>query len=165
VHRAVALGLILVLSISVVSGPLVSAVDLTSSNRYIGGERGVPGTGNVTVASVTIPTEDVEFRRGKHDSGPYYLIAPDAVVDIESVEGHPVLNYKIRVPALGTTYLSTAFPREDAGGPTSLDIQKKKFSREDIEQSQYRVVFLIVARDSSGFRTVYESEINVSVDK
>jgi hypothetical protein len=165
-RKIVFVSLLAITVLSIVSGPLVSGVSLTdrpSPSINPTNENGVPGTGNVSVSSVSVPIDQFILRDGNYGSESYYLIIPNATVDIESATGYPVINYKVRLHGVGTTYISSAFIGEDVRGLQTIDIRDKALTRETVTKSQYKIEVSLVARESSGFRTIYYERMTISV--
>lgn len=89
-----AVGLAFVLT-AILSGPLVGAVDFTRDDRIA-----QPGAGTAEVTVEHVPTEQMCLTRERFGAGRYRLAAPPASIDVEAVDGNPVLRYVVDVPEL-----------------------------------------------------------------
>ena len=145
----------------VASGPLVNAVDLTERPD----EASVaPGQGTVTVASVDVDASATRFYEGRYGSETIYLDVPDARVDIESVRGDPIVNYRVRVPALGTSRTQLYVPDDGDDGLT-LEFERPAYDPDRITEEAYDVELEVVVRDDDGVRTVYRTTVSAEVER
>lgn len=145
-----------ILFVSILSGPLVSAVDLTPSDHSIHPEEGYV---NASVVSAPDQARLVESQFG---AGSYSLRVPDAILNV-TVRGQALIAYKIRIPALGFAHGTTDILTHRNTGRLSVSIDRTSLAPSRIDADQYNGTLTIIARDSAGERTLYRSHIIVEV--
>lgn len=148
-----------ILAVTLVSGPLVPAVDFTRAAP----EQGTIGEGNATVEVVSAP-DRARLARGSYGSGSYYLRVPDATVRLTDVTGQPMLVYKLRLPSEGYTRATTHFVSAAQAGPYALSLDRDSWMPEDVERDRYEGELLIHLRNGDGDRTVYRGNVTVEVE-
>ena len=145
----------------VASGPLVSAVDLTERPD----EASVaPGQGTVTVTAVDVDAGSTRFYEGRYGSETIYLDVPDARVGIEDVRGDPIVNYRVRIPALGTSRTQMYVP-DEGDDVLSLEFERPAYDPDRITEDAYDVEIAVVVRDDDGARTVYQTTVSAEVER
>lgn len=154
VYAAVAI----ILGTTLVSGPLVGAVDFTTERD----ETFAPGSGSADVTVISTP-ERAQLDRGSFGSGAYYLRVPDATVRLDAVSGQPMLVYKIRIPDLGYTRGTTHFLDSGAEGRTAVSIEEDALDPEDIDRESYPGELVLLVRADGGDEVLYRGPITVDV--
>lgn len=148
-----------IITVSLLSGPLVAGVDLTPTSESDGP---APQTGNATVDIVSVP-ETTRLEKGAFKSdAPYTLIVPDATVRLSEVTGGPFLVYKIRIPELGYTRGTTHFLDSSMSGQRSLELDQTTLDKE-FSQEAYRGEILLLLRGDGPERTLYRGNVTVEV--
>ena len=156
--RAVVWGVVaLVVVTTLASGPLVGAVDLTQER-----ESTAYGQGSVTVDNVTLPA-NATLMAGRFGAGEYTLRVPDAAVQIESVEGRPLLVYKIDIPERGYSRSSTHFLSADSAGAFAATLADDRFAPDTVDQRSYDAELRLLVRANDTSRVVAERSITVEV--
>jgi len=119
------------------------------------------GTGNVTVADVSLPST-VRFQRGSYGSGSYYLRVPETQIRFESVTGRPVISYELDVPALNYNRQSVYFV--DEGTETlTVTVEEDTFPPETFSQASYDGELELVLRANGTERVLANRTITVEV--
>jgi hypothetical protein len=158
VHSLVAGMAALVVVVAVLSGPLVGAVDLTEPEQ----ESFSPGTGSIEVTVEDTP-ETVILRPGAYDTGVYYYQVPDTTLAIDAVTGQPMLVYKIAVPELRITRVTTHFLSPDTEGPYQLGLAPGRVTADKITREQYQGELRVLTRTDGGEEVHHRSNISVVV--
>lgn len=148
----------IVVLVTLVSGPLVGAVDFTDEPD---GATFAPGSGEIDATVLSVP-ERARLEQGSYGSGAYYLRVPAATVDAERITGQPMLVYKLRIPALGYTHGTTHFLNGSNAGELSVTLSEGTVDPESIDREQYEGELLLLTRSDAGERTL--SRTNVTVD-
>lgn len=154
----VAVGLIL--SVTLLSGPMVGAIDFTVADEP---RNAVPGTGSATITVDAWPTDGVTLEKGRYGAGAYYLTVPDATVRVQSVEGSPILAYRVSVPSLGLASESLYFLSEDDRGTMTVTIDPRSLEPDRLEQDTYRVELMIELRSEDTARTLAARTVTAPV--
>lgn len=151
---------LLVVVLSVASGPLVAPIDFTAAD-----ERNAAGlgSGSLSATVLSVPEEDVRLERDRFGSEVYYLRVPDATVRLDRVEGQPLIVYKIRIPALGTTRGTTKFLNPDHSGNLTLSVSETSIEADRVDRDRYAGEILIVARTNDDEEVLYQSTVQVEV--
>jgi len=153
VYGAVAL----VVGVTVLSGPAIGLVDLTSPRFDTAGL----GQGSATVDRVDAP-DSATIDRG-FQSKSYRLEVPEARARVTGVEGKPVLVYRIHVPGLGFTRASNYFLDGDSEGWTTLSLDGSPIEPEAVSTDRYTATLSVVLRTTDGESVVYNESIPVEV--
>jgi len=158
--RAAVLATVAVIALTtLVSGPLVGAVDLTTERYDATGL----GQGNATVSAVEAP------ETARLDSGvgaaEFYLKVPDATVTFESITGKPTVSYKISIDELGYSRGTTHFFAESDVGLATLSIAQDSFARSEITAESYDGQLSITLRGNGTKQVLYDEPITVEVDR
>lgn len=148
-----------VASTSMLSGPLVGAVDLTPVDRSAESI----GQGQVDLSVQTVPTDGVVLKKGKYGSGTYSLVVPDAVVDIESVEGNPLLAYRIQIHAFNFTRVTTTVLDEEMQGVIRVQMAPGTFQPSRVQQEQYAAELTLLVRADGHQRVLERTDVTIEV--
>ncbi|MFC4357236.1 hypothetical protein ACFO0N_04645 [Halobium salinum] len=154
--------LVVFLAVALVSGPLVSGLDFTTSSDA--GPVDAVGDGRVAAGSVTLSGETASLDQGRYGSGAYYLDAPSATVAVESVSGSPMLGYRLRISDLGYAGSTVAFLSPEDTGTTTLELDRKPFAPERVEGSAFRGEVTVFVRADGTERVLYERVVEVEVE-
>ncbi|WP_018258128.1 hypothetical protein [Halomicrobium katesii] len=158
VDRTVVWGVVgLVVVTTLVSGPLVGAVDLTSD-----AETPAYGVGSVTVESASLP-ERATLTAGRFGAGEYRLQVPDAAVAIAAVEGRPLLVYKLEIDERGYSRSTTHFLSTENVGSYAASMSDDTFAPDTVNQTAYDGRLALVVRANDSGRVVAERSITVEV--
>jgi hypothetical protein len=152
---------LVVVSTAAISGPLVPGVDLSPEPGTAGVEPN-PGSGNVTVESVSLDGEFV-VKKGAFGSGQYVLLAPDAIVTVGQVEGQPIVTYKIQVHGVGISRSSVAFLSPENSQRQVLSMGEKTVSPDRVDQDQFEIGVVVTARDEGGADEVFNETVFAEV--
>ncbi|WP_332898602.1 hypothetical protein [Haladaptatus sp. CMSO5] len=159
--RAVASAtLLILLTVTIVSGPLVGAVDLTPEPQA---DDAPIGSGAAEVSVLSVPSAGVTLERGQYGSESFYLHAPDARVRVDAVSGQPMVVYKIRIPELGATFGTTRFLNPDTVGTHSLSLGQKAFAPERITQESYEAELIVLVRTGDDEHELVRQPVTVAV--
>ncbi|WP_338728132.1 hypothetical protein [Haladaptatus sp. DJG-WS-42] len=159
--RAVASAtLLILLTVTVVSGPLVGAVDLTPESQA---DDAPIGSGGAEVSVLSVPSDGVTLERGQYGSASFYLHAPDARVRVDAVSGQPMVVYKIRIPELGATFGTTRFLSADDVGTHTLSLGQKAFAPHRISQDSYDAELIVLVRTGNDEHELARQSVTVAV--
>lgn len=153
---AVAVGVIL--AVTLASGPLVGAVDLTPAAE----DPGTPGTGTVSLTVVSVP-ETATLDRGEFGSATYQLRMADATVDVARITGAPQVRYKLKIPAMGYTRVTTTVLDEEDTGRLAISFESTELPPEEVAQDRYAGEVILVTYDDDGLTTHVEKNVTVVV--
>ncbi|WP_123537134.1 hypothetical protein [Halosimplex salinum] len=146
-----------ILAVTLVSGPAVGFVDLTTPRYDTSGL----GEGNATVDRIDAP-DSVTLERG-YQSESYYLTVPDAKIRLASLSGKPTVAYGVDIPAFGYSRSTTHFLSEGTSGWVELSLQSDTLGSDTVTADAYEGTISIVLRDSSGKTVLYEEPVTVEV--
>lgn len=148
-----------VIAVAVVaSGPLVGAVDLTSAPS----ETFDPGTGAIELSVEDLP-DTVYIRQGEYDSGSYYLEVPDVTADVHSVQGQPMVVYKLTVDELNVVRLTNHFLTSTDAGEQTLSLSRGTLSPDRVEDSGYTGQLRVLTRVNETDTVVRSENVTVVV--
>lgn len=120
---------------------------------------------STNVSVVSLPTEELQFRRGGYQTENYVLSIPDAQVRIHSVNGTAILNYKINIPEL--SYMrSTIYSirSQDDGRNMLLSMTKDTFEKDELANDTYQGSISVVVNEGETSRTIKEKNVTISVE-
>lgn len=142
-----------VLLVSVVSGPLVSGVDLSPR------EYAAVGSGSATVTVESVPSNATLVATGNDT---YRLEVPNATVTVDSLTGNPVLVYRIQIREIGLTRITTHFLNESRTGREELHLDPVATDLDDRSAEQFRGELRLILRGDDE-RLLYEGPVTVEV--
>lgn len=148
-----------VLLVTLVSGPLVGAVDLTQEPRGCTAQIG-SGSANVSVESLP---DSATISKGDFGAETYYLEVPDGSATVANVTGQPILSYTISIPELGRTAGPTLFLCADQSGRQELSIQRLTIDEADLDADSYDATLTLFLRGDGAEVLVREQSITVEV--
>lgn len=161
VDRPVA-GVVVILTVTaLLSGPLVSGVDLTGEGRF--GAESI-GEGTATLSNTSLPAE-ARFTRGDFGAGGMYLVVPSATVDVADVRGRVRVVYQISIADLGFTRGTTHFVGRAQDGTFRVTMDREAFDPDRLDAAQYDGTVAIEVMDDDGARTIGERAVSVEVDR
>jgi len=146
-----------IVGVTLVSGPAVGLVDLTSPRFDTSGL----GQGTVTVDRVEPPDRIV--LGGSFQSESYRLQVPDTSVTLSDIEGKPILTYWVEIDALGYNRVSTYFLDESNEGARTLSVDSATLGGDDVTEDRYNATLSLVVRANGNETTVYRSTVPVEV--
>jgi hypothetical protein len=158
-HWSVYAVIALIVGVTLASGPLVGAVDLTHERPE---EAFSPGSGSANVTVLSLP-ERATLTKGKYGAGSYYLEVPDATVRIDSLSGQPMVVYTLRIRELGYTRSTTHFLEAGMEGSQPLNIERGTLSPDRIAKNVYAGELLVEVRDDAGERIIETRNVTVEV--
>jgi hypothetical protein len=157
-ERATVWGVVgIVVVTTLVSGPLVDAVDLTTESSHDG-----LGTGTVTVDSASLPDRGT-LTAGRFGAGEYTLRVPDATLELAAVEGRPVLVYRLSIPERGYTRSSTYFLSAGDAGAFSVAPAEDNYEPNTVGADAYGGRLQVIVRANDSSRVIAERSITVAV--
>jgi len=146
-----------IVGVTVVSGPSVGLVDLTTPRADTTGL----GQGNATIDRVEAP-DRVRLDRG-FQSESYRLEVPDARVHVAAVSGRPILNYRIEIDGMGYSRTSTFFLDGDDTGWKTLSFEGATLGTDEVTRDSYNGTLSVVVRASDTETVVYRASVPVEV--
>lgn len=147
----------LIVGVSVVSGPAIGVIDLTTPRFDTTGV----GQGNATVDQVEAPAE-VRLEKA-YQSNAYRLRVPDSRIHVASVSGRPVVTYELSIDSLGYTRTTSHFLDEGDDGWRSLSLSGDSLGNSTVRESQYDGTLSIVLRYNDSKRVLYRESVTVDV--
>ncbi|PSP93204.1 hypothetical protein BRC91_10520 [Halobacteriales archaeon QS_4_62_28] len=156
-ERATVWGVVgLVVMTTLVSGPLVGAVDLTTEPEMSFGD------GSVAVEDVALP-DRATLSAGRFGAGEYTLRVPDASVEISAVQGRPLLVYRLSIQERGYTRSTVHFVSQKNAGTYSLSLSDDSFDRAAVANDSYQGRLEVIARTNERSRVITARQITVEV--
>jgi hypothetical protein len=154
---ALAAGVILV--VSVLSGPLFGAVDLSPTES-----RAAPGDGSATVEVVSVPDGGRLAPTGYTDAG-YLLSLPAATVEVSNLSGNPMVVYKLRIREVGYVASTTHFLGGEHEGQQALTLEGAVLNRTSLPRESYRGELLVVKRTHEHETVLHRGNVTLRVDQ
>jgi hypothetical protein len=151
------IGVIVLLSLS--SGP-IGVFDFATERDTTAGI----GQGSLEITEVTAP-ETASLQQGEYGSESYYLQVPDAVLTLDSIEGRPVVSYKINIPELGYSRETAHFLSSDSGQRVVLSVEKDTLPPEDVQADEYQGELRVVVRANDENTVVHRRNVTVDVQR
>lgn len=149
-----------VLVVTLVSGPLIGAVDLTQEPR---GCSAPVGTGSATVTADSLP-DSATISKGQFGGDTYYLRVPDGEITVTDVTGQPVLSYTLSIEGLGRSAGPTLFLCADQSNQQPLSIQRRTIDDAKLDADSYEGTLTLVLRGDDE-TLVREKSITVEVQR
>lgn len=160
VVRKGAIGLLtVVIFLSILSGPLVAAIDLTPSSQ----DYSTFGNGTASLSVQSFDSDAVVLRKGEYGSGAYLLEVPDIVVNIQEVQGSPFIVYKIRVPELGYTRSSVSVLNPEMNGTMHISLATDEIAPDRVTQSAYQAEIILLVRSGHEERVLFRESVSLRV--
>ncbi|MFB6297922.1 MAG: hypothetical protein ABEH56_05320 [Salinirussus sp.] len=149
-----------VLVVTLATGP-IGPIEVPAADRGIEGD--LPGTGNATVTVISTP-ETLRLVRGVSGTDVYYLRAPPTVLSVESVQGRPILTYKIDIDGLGYQQNVARFLNASREGRVRFEVNRGgPLEAGQVEAGRYDGRIRLILRGEQQ-RTVYETRVSVEVE-
>lgn len=154
-----------ILLVSLVSGPLVGAVDFSRDRGAAHDPDFVPGNGHATVNIVSVP-EQGQLIPTRFAANGYWVRVPNATIDVSNLTGHPMLIYKLRVPSLGYVGGTTHVFGEDYTGTQLLTMDRLTVDSTDLPRGHhYEAELLVIKREYEQDEILYQEDITLEVGK
>jgi hypothetical protein len=161
-HRGMlVLTVTIIVATTLVSGPLVGAVDFTTTKEdtLLSDE-----TDRATIRIAAEPQGNVTLDRGEFGNEVYSLNVPDVTIRAPLVRGTPRVTYQIRIRELRYSRVTSYFLGSDQQGETiTLDVQSDTIERGEVTEPQYRGELIVTVHDSDGATAVYRTNRTVVV--
>jgi len=142
-------------AVPVLSGPVVGVVDLTREPLD-----GI-GDGSATIDAVEAPDTALFDRALSSDS--YVLKVPDARIHVASIEGRPLVSYKLSIPAMSYSRATTHFLSPDDTGWVDISLARETFAPDRIDQSTYEANLSLILRVNDTKQTLHDEPITLEV--
>lgn len=156
--RGTVYGVVAIIAVTtVVSGPLVGAVDLTH-------ERSAAfGTGTATVSVVEMP-ETITIEPGRFGEDSYYVRVAPATVVIENVTGRPFLVYKLSVDPLRYSRSTLHALDSETAGKFEATIEEDALNPETVPSpGSYDGTLTLILRSGHNETVVERRNVTVEV--
>lgn len=144
---------------SLLSGPMVGAVDLSSEDA-----RTIAGNGSVHVEVTSVP-EDGRLAPARYATTGYVLSLPPATVDVSNLSGNPMVVYKLRIPELGYVAGTTHVLNERFTGRQTLTFDEAVLNRSALRYDTYRGELLILKRVHERDTVLYRGNVTLRVER
>lgn len=148
-----------ILAVTLLSGPAIGLVDLTTPRYDMAGL----GEGDATVDRVDAPAS-VSIER-EYQSATYYLDVPDARIHVSSISGKPTVAFGVEIPEFGYSRSTTHFLSEGQTGWVELSILSDTFSYDVSPSEEYEGRLSIVLRTGDGKSVLYNESVIVEVSE
>lgn len=119
------------------------------------------GDGNATVAAVSVDVTAVQITPGRFGTDVPYLRIPDAEINVDDLEGHPRLVYRVEVPALDLDLAATKRIQET--GPTTVRLSDAALAAEKLAADSYGGRVTIRVQSLSSDYTVFNESTTIEV--
>lgn len=150
---------ITIVSLAIVSGPLVTAIDLTPERA----DSESFGNGSAEVSIAAAP-KTAHLDAGRYGAARTHLRVPEIVGRVDSVSGRPIIAYTIRIPELGYVRGEIrALSRSDSGR-IGLQFDRTVVDTRGYNGTSYRGALTVVVREHGEERELYRGPITVEVD-
>lgn len=144
---------------SVVSGPLVGAIDFTPTESA---QLPPPGSGSASVRVASVPNDSIVLQRGAFGSGTYHFEAPPAILVAGTVRGNPYIEYLIRVPGIEYADITQYSLQKVRGSRLRLEFRPVEISPTRVTRKRYSGT-LEIRLQSNDSRILYESSVTIHV--
>lgn len=121
-----------------------------------------PGEGTATVTVVSAP-DRVTIEPGRQGGGVYYLRIPDARIEVDNLQGNPLLSYSVDIPALGYKRSAVHLLGNAGEGQLAVSIADDTLEGEEVDRDTYRAEVELILRGDRGERTLYAGNATVEV--
>jgi hypothetical protein len=153
-----------ILLVSLVSGPLVGAVDLSPAPEI--DESFGPGQGSMNVTVHSVPDE-ARLVESDFGAGAYFLRMDPVDVTLSEIRGQPILVYKLRISGLTFVSSRNTFATEADEGrmsvPFAEDTVQRERVNESVEEYPAEIVVGVLANDEE--RVVQRTNVTVGVKR
>ena len=151
-----------VVAVTLASGPLVGAVDLTEE-----ADDGITeelGEGSADVELHVFP-EEVTLSEGRYGSEQYYLRVPDASYTLSNVTGQPIVVYSVTLegPETYSSGSKNSFVTAENEGRRIISIDEKVFDRDELRPGRYNATVTLLVR-GDGEQTIETETFTVEVE-
>lgn len=157
---AVAVGVIV--AVTLLSGPLAGAVDLTPATSEGICTDSTNASVDVTVESLP---DSATLSEGRYGSQTYYLRVPDAVATVQNITGCPFLVYEFDIEEMSYGVSTTAFLSPDRTGRQTLEIERIPREASEITREQYNATTRLLIRTDAGDTVVREESFVIEVEE
>lgn len=154
-NRVVGLTVLVVLSVTLASGPLVG-VSLTEETA----PDGEPSHATVDVESVP---DSATLAPNRHNDDLYHLRADPVHVTATNVSGRPTVVYQLEVPELNHTRSAGMFVTE--AGTYEVSFDPSSIETERVDQDRYEGTITVQVFDDDGNRLLVERTVTVEVEE
>lgn len=154
-NRVVGLTVLVVLTVVLVSGPLVG-VSLTDGDAADG------EPSHVTVSVDSVP-ERATLAPNRHNDELYHLRADSVHITATNVSGRPTVIYRLEVPALNHTRSTGMFIPES--GSYEVGFDPSNIEAERVEKDRYEGIIVVKAFDADGDRVLVNRSVTVEVEE
>ena len=150
-----------IVTVTLLSGPLVGAIDLTSEE-----DRGLTddlGNGSADVEVLSFP-ESATISEGRYGSEQYYLRVPTATYRLSNVTGQPAVEYSI---LLRENYYSTStstFVTSESEGERTASLERVVFDESELERGAYNATLSLVLRANGDETMIRNTSFVVEVE-
>lgn len=127
------------------------------------GERAV-GDGTASVTVVDVPA-DPRFVTGQYGADALYLRLDDATVDVNDVDGRPVVYYELRIPTIGYSLATGSVLSTGTTGQVSLTYEGDTFTPNRLTKDSYDGTVRVWIRTTDGVDVLYDKAVTVEVER
>lgn len=158
-------GLVLLTSVvlvvtPVIAGPLVPGIQLPEKAAA----SPPPGEGTATVSVRSVPGNSIQFVQSDYGAETYHFTNTAAVVEVQTIEGNPRVNYAIDIPALKLTDINSYHLAEREPGALELRLRPIELDPDRITQDSYEATIAIwLVTNGNEYESVYQETIRIEV--
>lgn len=156
-RAVVALAVLVVIGVSLASGPLVgvSVVDEPAFE---------PGTGSLD-ATVEEAPETATLAEARHGAGVYHLRSDPIRLDVADATGQPTVAYQLTVVEMNYTSSTATFLDGGTTGAFDLEFEPATLDADRIDSDEYDGVLRVYVYDDDGDRLLYETDVTIEVER
>lgn len=163
VRRGAVYGAITIITlVTLLSGPLVGAVDLTSEP-----DTGITddlGNGSADVSVLSFP-ETASISEGRFGSEQLYLRVPDATYRLSNVSGQPSIEYTLLLEENYYSTSTTSFVTAAEEGRRTASLDRVTFQRSELQRDRYNATLSLVLRANGNETVIREERFVVEVEE
>lgn len=148
---------VVVVVVSVASGPLVGAVDLTAEPTA----PAPPGVGSADVEVLSVP-ETIALERAAFGGGTFHLDGPPARLSVGAVSGNPVIEYVVRIPGVGLIDIHEYHVHETPDRTIGMTFRPMELSPNRVTGEEYEGT-IEIRLQSDEPAVLYEGPVTVEV--
>lgn len=148
-----------ILLVSLLSGPLVGAIDLRSE---VPGD--VPGDGSVDVAVLSVPDEG-RLEPKRYLTGGHVVSLPPATVEVSNLSGNPMLVYKLQIPEMWYVAVTTYVLDGESTGRRTLTLDEPILNRTSLPRDSYQGELRVIRRIDERDTVLYRGNVTLWVER
>lgn len=166
-HRPLVLTVVCIAIVTIASGPLVGAVDLTPADSTQLEPTGLASVddqeGSLSVSNVSIPTEGYRLEKGVAGSGIYKAQFPPARFNVDAITNTVMVTFAIDIPTLGYTTQGVSAVDADSPRQFTLGTPKGQVEASKLDAQSYPATATLSVRSNGETRTIATQNVTIVV--